>query len=134
MTLGILHSISYFSPAAQTWVPATTHTTQQPVVAQSSATANPLEHRFDLVTWNIDYSSVQPSRRCLALLKHVLDGGAPDILCLQEVTPVVRAAILGSAEIRATFLATDAGPEAQYRIFENMTLLSRKRFACGQDD
>ncbi|KAL8382187.1 hypothetical protein RB595_006122 [Gaeumannomyces hyphopodioides] len=133
MPLRIPHSISYYCLTSRRWAPVTSHAVPRPR-AQGSDNATAPKHHLDGVSWNIDYSSAQPSRRCLALINHVLEGGVPDIICLQEVTPVPRAAILGSPEVRDAFLATDAGPGAEEKIFENMTLLSKKRFAYDGPD
>ncbi|KAL8297908.1 hypothetical protein RB597_007094 [Gaeumannomyces tritici] len=133
MSLRIPHSISYYCPTSHTWMPVTSHAVQQSR-AQGQANATSPKHHLDVVSWNIDYSSAKTSRRCLALISHVLEDGVPDIICLQEVTPVLRAAILGIPGVQDAFLATDAGPDADRKIFENMTLLSKKRFAYGGAD
>ncbi|KAL8347842.1 hypothetical protein RB601_002855 [Gaeumannomyces tritici] len=114
-------------------MPVTSHAVQQSR-AQGQANATSPKHHLDVVSWNIDYSSAKPSRRCVALISHVLEGGVPDIICLQEITPVLRTAILGSPGVQDAFLATDAGPDADQKIFENMTLLSKKGFAYGGAD
>ncbi|KAK8144993.1 hypothetical protein G3M48_005072 [Beauveria asiatica] len=129
MATEILHSFSYFSRAARSWVPALSRAIQVPRAQSSRHTraGHPKSH-FELVSWNIDFASSQPSKRCLGLLDHILNSGTPDIICLQEVRLDVRASLLGNAEIRESFLVTDAEPNLEERRFSTMTLLLKKRF------
>ncbi|KAJ6784693.1 hypothetical protein PWT90_00436 [Aphanocladium album] len=130
MATDILHSFLYFSRAARGWVPALSRAIQMPRLQTLTPTRSgkPKSH-FELVSWNIDFASSQPSKRCLGLLEHILHSGAPDIICLQEVRLDVRASLLGNAEIREFFLVTDAEPKLEERPFSTMTLLLKKRFA-----
>jgi endonuclease/exonuclease/phosphatase family metal-dependent hydrolase len=96
---------------------------------QSTSHASLVKHHFDLVSWNVHYSSSYPSQRCLQLISHVFGRGIPDILCLQEVRPEVRATLLGNSEVRDNFLTTGAEPNLEDKHFTTMTLLSKRRFA-----
>ena len=96
--------------------------------AQSLVKTKPL---FDIVSWNVDFRNNQAHRRCLGLISHVLERGAPDILC-QEVRSDVRDSLLGNRTIREAFLTTDADVGSACeddKLFTTMTLLSHKRFA-----
>lgn len=128
MTLRTPHSLLSFSSSARSWVPAMSNAIRRPCLKSASHT-NLVKHHLDLVSWNIHYSSSYPSQRCLGLINHVFHNGIPDILCLQEVRPEVRATLLGNTEVRDNFLTTDAGPNLEDKHFTTMTLLSKRRFA-----
>lgn len=132
MPVRIPQYFSCFSPAARRWVPVASRPIQSPGV-QSSAQGNTPRSHFNIVSWNIDYSSSYPTRRCLDLINHVFKYGVPDILCLQEVRSEVRASLLGNREIRQAFLTTDAATDLEYKRFITMTLLSKERFAYSLD-
>ncbi|KAG0134951.1 Endonuclease/exonuclease/phosphatase [Tuber indicum] len=128
MPVRIPQSLSCFSFAARRWVPVASQPIQRPGVQGSTQGIPPGSH-FNIVSWNIDYSSSQPSRRCLGLINHVFKNGFPDILCLQEVRSEVRATLLGDSKIRDDFLTTEAETDMEYKYFTTMTLLSKKLFA-----
>jgi hypothetical protein len=99
MAARIPHSLSYFDPATRRWVAVLSKTIQR-AGAQSLVKTKPIKPLFDIVSWNVDYWNNQAHRRCLGLIDHVLERGAPDILCLQEVRPDVRDSLLGNRTIR----------------------------------
>jgi tyrosyl-DNA phosphodiesterase 2 len=88
-----------------------------------------LSNTISISSLRIHYSSSYPSQRCLGLISHVFHREIPDILCLQEVRPEVRAILLGNLEVRGIFLTTDAEPNLEDKHFTTMTLLSKRRFA-----
>ena len=92
--------------------------------------------RLSLTSWNIDAFSSRAVSRAKLILGHILEGPkSPDIIFLQEVTPIVCASLLDDARVRAAFLATDAEDQTSFEKvpFATMTLLSRARFASGLD-
>lgn len=128
----IRQSFLYFSRAARSWVPAASRTLHPPGLQTPATRANQPKTQFDLVSWNVDFASSQPSKRCIGLVNHILDTGVPDILCLLEVRLDVRASLLGHPDIRESFLVTDAEPEPEERRFSTMTLLLKNRFVYGK--
>jgi len=90
--------------------------------------------RLSLISWNIDAFSSRAVSRAKLILGHILEGPkSPDIIFLQEVTPNVRASLLGDARVRAAFLVTDAEDQTSFENvpFATMTLLSSARFASS---
>ena len=94
--------------------------------------------KLSLISWNIDAFSPRPVSRAKLILSHILEApNPPDLLFLQEVTPEVRASLLGDASVRAVFLATDAEDQTSFASedvpFATMTFLSSARFTSALD-
>lgn len=66
-------------------------------------------------------------------MNRLLPSEVPDILCLREFGPKVRATLLGNRKIRDALLANDVQPNLEDKCFTTMTLLSKQRFANSLD-
>ena len=120
-------SLSIFEPYSQLWLPVSSRCAPSQVKEQHA-----LKSSVSLITQNLNAFSSRPIARAKQLLCGILkESKGPDIIFLQEVTPDVRASILGNPKVREAFLVSDAEDQTSFEEvpFANMTLLSNKRFA-----
>ncbi|KAK4143247.1 Endonuclease/exonuclease/phosphatase [Dichotomopilus funicola] len=85
---------------------------------------------YNLVTWNVDYSSSHPAQRLTAILSHLFAlSPAIDIIFLQEVSREALSSLLSNLEIRRDWFLSDAdGILPAGQSFLTITLLSKARF------
>ncbi|KDQ06647.1 hypothetical protein BOTBODRAFT_121205 [Botryobasidium botryosum FD-172 SS1] len=117
--------LSAFNPSTRLWAPVSSRNARSQVAQTLS-----------LTSWNINALSPRAVSRAKLILDHILEGPkSSDIIFLQEVTPDVRASLLGDARVRAAFLTTDAEDQKSFEKvpFATMTLLSSARFASSLD-
>lgn len=88
------------------------------------------EQLYNLVSWNVDYSSPSPGERISKILSHILSlSPAIDIIFLQEVTSEAFSVLLKEPAVRRGWLLSDTDslpPTGQS--FTTITLLSRTSF------
>ncbi|KAH9946595.1 Endonuclease/exonuclease/phosphatase [Amylocystis lapponica] len=115
-------TLSAFNRSTRRWEPVPLKNSQSQVTQRLSLTSRNIDtctQELSLISWNIDAFSSRPVSRAKLILGHTLDGPKfPDIIFLQEVTPIVRASLLD---------------DARDVPFATMTLLSSARFASGLD-
>jgi tyrosyl-DNA phosphodiesterase 2 len=95
-----------------------------------------LKQELTLVTWNLNATDSRPVARSRLIFDHIVAGTeSPDIIFFQEATSPARKDLLNNARVRSGFLVSDAEDETSFNAknMATMTLLSRKRFACGPD-
>lgn len=85
---------------------------------------------YNIVSWNVDYSSPFPEQRLSALLSRAFAlSPAVDILFLQELSAKAFLRLLDEPEIRQGWFLSDAdGALPAGQAFTTITLLSRARF------
>ncbi|KAG5646761.1 hypothetical protein DXG03_002447 [Asterophora parasitica] len=127
-TSRLWRTLSAFNPSTRLWAPMSSRNAQ----IQRTQRPGPLS----LTSWNVDGFSPRAVSRAKLIIGHILEEPkSPDIIVLQEVTPNVRASLLGDARVRAAFLATDAEDQTAFENvpFATMTFLSSARFASSLD-
>ncbi|KDR78178.1 hypothetical protein GALMADRAFT_245212 [Galerina marginata CBS 339.88] len=121
-------SLSAFKRSNRLWSPVSSSRCASSQVTHQHAQPS----HFSLITQNLDAFSSRPIARAKLLLDDILkESKRPDVIFLQEVTSEVYSAILANPTVRKAFLVADARDQMLFAgvPFENMTLLSRKRFA-----
>jgi tyrosyl-DNA phosphodiesterase 2 len=85
---------------------------------------------FNLVTWNVDYSSPFSGQRLSAILAHILSlSPAVDIIFLQELSREAFLLLLGQPQVRQGWFLSDAnGVLPAGQSFMTITLLYKARF------
>ncbi|KAK4237697.1 Endonuclease/exonuclease/phosphatase [Achaetomium macrosporum] len=88
------------------------------------------EGSYNLVTWNVDYSSPLPGQRLSAILSRILAlSPTVDIVFFQEVSGEAFLVLLDEPEIRRSWFLSDAdGVLPAGQSFKTVTLLSKTRF------
>jgi tyrosyl-DNA phosphodiesterase 2 len=100
------------------------------VAAGASSDNSDTEKPYNLVTWNVDYSSPCPGKRLSAILSYTLSlTPAVDIIFLQELPREGFGFLLGDPEVRQHWFLSDAdGVLPAGQSFTTITLLSKARF------
>jgi tyrosyl-DNA phosphodiesterase 2 len=119
-----------FDAADNRWYPVDTAHHPIPNNTSPDDKEEPPDQPYNLVTWNVDYSSPFPTQRLSALLTQTLSlTPPPDIIFLQELSAQALQHLLTNPEIRRAFLLSDAsGIPPPGQAFTTTTLLSRTRF------
>ncbi|KAL2146530.1 hypothetical protein VTI28DRAFT_3711 [Corynascus sepedonium] len=102
-------------------------------MATSPQVRNPqeaIDRPFNLVTWNVDYSSPSPAQRLSAILSRTFSlSPATDIIFLQEVCKDAFLHLLEESEVRRNWILSDADAILPaHQLFTTITLLSKARF------
>ncbi|KAL2196289.1 hypothetical protein P885DRAFT_69865 [Corynascus similis CBS 632.67] len=102
-------------------------------MATSPQVRNPqeaIDRPFNLVTWNVDYSSPSPAQRLSAILSRTFSlSPATDIIFLQGVCKDAFLHLLEESEVRRNWILSDADAILPaHQLFTTITLLSKARF------